>query len=125
VDYIKCDDINWPYCTAEISALSEAINKSGRSIVLSLSPGNAQAEPDQVDHLQHHCELSRISDDFWDRWVDMEDQFELCRRWSPYRVQGYWPDADMLPLGRISIRGERGPDGSSLPKGVEQFKIHS
>lgn len=123
VDYIKCDDINWPYRKSEISAIAEAIKKCGRPIVLSLSPGNAQAEPDQVEHLKNHCELSRISDDFWDRWTDLKDQFELCRRWSPYRTTGYWPDADMLPLGRISIRGERGPDRQSLLTKDEQFTL--
>ena len=123
VDYIKCDDINWPYRRDEISALAQAIKKSGRPIVLSLSPGNAQAEPEQAEHLQNHCELSRISDDFWDRWADLKDQFELCRRWSPYRVRGYWPDADMLPLGRISIRGERGPDRQSLLTRDEQVTL--
>lgn len=123
VDYLKVDDINWPYRTAEISAIAQAINKNGRPIVLSLSPGKAQAVPDQVEHLQNHCELSRISDDFWDRWVDLKDQFELCRRWSPYSIPGYWPDADMLPLGRISIRDDKGPDRQSRFTRDEQFTL--
>lgn len=123
VDYIKTDDINWPYRKAEITAVAEAIKKSGRPIVLSLSPGNRLAETDQISHLQNHCELSRISDDFWDRWEDLKDQFELCRRWSPYRVPGNWPDADMLPLGRISIRGERGTDRQSLLTKDEQITL--
>jgi alpha-galactosidase len=123
VDYIKTDDINWPYRPAEISAIAKAIKKSGRPILLSLSPGNRSAGPDQLTHLQNHCELSRISDDFWDRWEDLKEQFELCRRWSPYRAPGYWPDADMLPLGRISIRGERGPDRQSLLTKEEQLTL--
>lgn len=42
VDFVKCDDISRPYDNfqkAEIEALRKAINKSGRPIVLSLSPG--------------------------------------------------------------------------------------
>ncbi len=29
---------------------------------------------------------------------------------APYIAPGTWPDADMLPLGKISIRGERGEE---------------
>ncbi len=42
VDFIKCDDISRPYDKvqkAEIEALRKAIDKTGRPIVLSLSPG--------------------------------------------------------------------------------------
>jgi alpha-galactosidase len=31
-------------------------------------------------------------------------------KWSPYTRPNAWPDADMLPLGRIGIRAERGED---------------
>jgi alpha-galactosidase len=123
VDFIKTDDINWPYYTDEISAIAHSIKKSGRPIVLSLSPGNSQGLPDQVEHLQNHCELSRISDDFWDRWDDLKKQFELCRHWSPYRMPGFWPDADMLPLGRVSIRGSNGPNRQSRFTRDEQITL--
>src|SRR5262249_49497614 len=36
--------------------------------------------------------------------------FDLLQRWSPHVRPGGWPDADMLPLGRIGIRAERGSD---------------
>ena len=69
VDYIKCDDIARPYNevqTAEIEALRKAIDKCGRPIVLSLSPG---ATPiDAGPHVMEHANLWRITDDFWDRW---------------------------------------------------------
>ncbi len=41
VDYIKADDMAIPSHGAEIEALHKAIVKSGRPIVLSLSPGPA------------------------------------------------------------------------------------
>jgi hypothetical protein len=40
-------------------------------------------------------------------------QFERLNRWNQYRSAGHWPDADMLPLGRIAIRGEVGADRMS------------
>lgn len=45
VDFIKCDDIcrmDMPTAKEEIRMLSEAIEKCGRPIVLSLSPGPAK-----------------------------------------------------------------------------------
>ena len=50
----------------------------------------------------------RVSDDLWDRWEDLEAMF--ARRPAGRRISGpgAWADADMLPLGRIGIRAERG-----------------
>ena len=46
----------------------------------------------------------RITGDFWDRWEDLYSMFEPCRAWAPFSGNGHWPDADMLPLGRIALR---------------------
>ena len=29
-------------------------------------------------------------------------------RWAPHATEGAWPDGDMLPLGRLGLRAERG-----------------
>ena len=50
VDYIKVDDISKPYSKPEIEAIHSAINKCGRKIVLSLSPG--ATPPDQANHVR-------------------------------------------------------------------------
>jgi hypothetical protein len=52
-----------------------------------------------------YSQLWRISDDLWDNWNQLKDTFALCRVWAPYIGPNHWPDADMLPLGRIRIRG--------------------
>jgi hypothetical protein len=108
VDYIKADDIARPLHGPEIEALHRAIVKSGRPIVLSLSPGPAELA--KADFYAANANLWRISDDFWDRWQDLRKAFDLLDRWSPYTKPGGWPDADMLPLGHIGIRAERGDD---------------
>ena len=108
VDYIKIDDLSRPYHRAEIELIRKAIDKCGRPIVLSTSPG---ATPlNAAEHVTRHANLWRISDDFWDRWVDIVEMFGRCKNWTPHSNEGHWPDADMLPLGRISIRGERGDE---------------
>jgi hypothetical protein len=105
VDYVKVDDISSPYHADEISGVRKAIDKTGRAIVLSLSPGPAPVE--SVPHLMQNANLWRISGDFWDNWPALEAQFHLCRRWAPYIRPGHWPDADMLPLGRLGGPGAR------------------
>jgi alpha-galactosidase len=122
VDYIKADDMLFPYHDTEIAALQDAIRRSGRDIVLSLSPG-VDLSTEHASHLKQNCELFRISGDFWDRWVDLKEQFEICHRWSPYTGPGCWADADMLPLGRIGIRAERGVDRQSLLTHDEQITL--
>ena len=108
VDYIKCDDIAIPFHGDEIAALHKAIGKTGRAIVLSLSPGPADLA--KADFYAANANLWRISDDFWDLWRDLRKSFDLLEKWSPFVKPGGWPDADMLPLGRIGIRAERGDD---------------
>ncbi|MEV7809507.1 hypothetical protein AB0P05_01985 [Streptomyces flaveolus] len=51
-----------------------------------------------------------VCDDPWNRWEDVEAQFARMARWAPWQGEGGWADADMLPLGRIGIRAERGTD---------------
>ncbi|HVT72351.1 MAG TPA: glycoside hydrolase family 27 protein [Lacunisphaera sp.] len=106
VDYVKVDDISRPYLQhqGEIEAIRRAIDHSGRPIVLSLSPGETALAA--ADHAAAHANLWRISDDFWDRWLALRDQFARLRNWNPHRRPGAWPDADMLPLGVLNL-GQR------------------
>ncbi|HPC95715.1 MAG TPA: glycoside hydrolase family 27 protein [Sedimentisphaerales bacterium] len=121
VDYVKIDDLSRPYHRAEIELIRRAIDGCGRPMVLSTSPGATPLEA--AEHVKTHANLWRISDDFWDRWVDILEMFERCRNWAPHSGPGHWPDADMLPLGRISIRGERGDDRRTRLTRDEQITL--
>jgi hypothetical protein len=104
VDYVKVDDISRPYSElqkTEIEAIRRAIDKTGRPIVLSLSPGAAPLRAGE--HVFRHANLWRITDDFWDRWGMLHAMFERVDAWTPYRRPGAWPDADMLPLGVLEF----------------------
>jgi alpha-galactosidase len=120
-DYIKADDFSTPARASEILALHEALKKTGRPIVLSLSPG--PFTPPYADFLQASAQLWRISWDFWDNWPALKKQFEITHAWDFFDKRGSWPDADMLPLGRIGIRAERGNDRLTGLTQDEQFTL--
>ncbi len=103
VDFVKVDDISRPYHEheREIEAIRRAIDRTGRPIVLSLSPGETALSA--ADHVKRHANLWRISDDFWDTWPALLAQFDRLARWNPHRGPGHWPDADMLPLGTLDL----------------------
>ncbi len=103
VDYVKVDDISRPYHDheSEIEGIRNAIDQTGRPIVLSLSPGATALSA--ADHVNQHANLWRISDDFWDRWLSLREQFDRLANWNPHRRTGAWPDADMLPLGVLDL----------------------
>jgi hypothetical protein len=107
VDYIKCDDIDMMgrgrvYGTAEIEVLSRGLRESGRSIVLSLSPGPAPLNCSR--HLKTFANLWRISGDFWDNWNALNRNFDLFANWAADTGPGHWPDGDMIPFGHICLR---------------------
>ncbi|TWU42301.1 glycoside hydrolase family 27 protein [Novipirellula artificiosorum] len=104
VDYIKVDDIASPYCDKEIEGYRKAIDRCGRQIVLSLSPGN-ETPTEMAEHVKANANLWRISSDFWDNWESLEAQFEKLHTWENFIGAGHWPDADMIPFGVLNRRG--------------------
>ena len=119
VDYVKADDMIAPYLADEVEAFWRAVDKADRDIVLSLSPG-VNLSVGHAEHLKAHSHLWRISADLWDRWRDVDTQFDLLRGWAPHAGPGHWPDADMLPVGRTGVRAEVGEPRESLLTPDEQ-----
>lgn len=110
VDFVKLDDVlHPPTQSIEIAAYSRAVDRCGRPIVLSLSPGKALSLA-HLEELRENAEMWRISDDLWDDWDALLEMFQRAARWAPHQVPGAWGDADMLPLGRIGIRAHVGED---------------
>jgi hypothetical protein len=113
VDYIKADDAMFPsYHEGEIELIWNAIQNCGRQMVLSLSPGEAPLG--RQEHLINNSNMWRISRDFWDNWESLRHSFDLLNAWSTAAGPGHWPDADMLPVGRISLNDRpHGPERKS------------
>ena len=110
VDFVKVDDIantgeaeSGGYAAAhEIEMIRRAIDRCGRPIVLSLSPGPASVE--KAWHLSQNANMWRITNDFWDDWALLKNMFTRCEIWQSHVGPGCWPDCDMLPLGRIGVK---------------------
>ena len=121
VDFVKIDDLSRPYHQAEIELIRKAIDQCGRPIVLSLSPGETPIEA--AEHVSQHANMWRMVDDVWDLWRDVTHLLDVSEKWYPYIKPGTWPDCDMIPLGRISIRGERGEDRMTRLTHDEQYSL--
>jgi alpha-galactosidase len=108
VDLLKVDCIgDHPYKVDEIRMIRRAIDKVGRPMVLSLSPG-----PMNLEHAEEVGTLAnmwRISDDEWDVWdapgkgwpQTVKSQFARLAAWEKFAKPGTWPDADMLAIGEL------------------------
>lgn len=122
VDFIKVDDLSAPfYHKDEIKMIRYAIDHCGRPIVFSTSPGETPVE--EAEHVRNHANMWRMVNDVWDVWGDVEHLLSVCQKWYPYIAPGTWPDCDMIPLGRISIRGERGEDRMTRLTKDEQYSL--
>ena len=97
LDFVKVDDLAGH--TAEIQAVRKAIDRTGRPIVFSISPGGSSVE--RGEFISTHANMWRISGDFWDSWGALYAQFARLNSWTPFRGPGHWPDADMIPFGNV------------------------
>jgi hypothetical protein len=108
IDFVKVDDMMNPYGgnvlhSTEVQAVHDSIVKTGRSMLLSLSPGPNQ--PKDVAVLNANSNMWRQVNDFWDTsgLSSLSDEFTAAYNWSTTTgiTLGHWPDADMLPLGYL------------------------
>jgi alpha-galactosidase len=130
VDYIKVDCIaSHPYKGDEIRMIHRAIARTGRPMVLSLSPGPAPLT--EAAELGRNAQLWRISNDVWDHWEknkewsqNVKDQFAVIASWAKYVKPGNWPDADMLPLGKLGpVPGDGKPRATRLTQDEQRTMV--
>lgn len=107
VDFIKVDDMV-PY-PKEIVAIKKAIERTGRNIVYSLSPGG---NTNLKDMPYYTCaQMVRITPDIWDDKESIDRSFKAWRIWQGMGYTGFWPDLDMVPFGKLQLMN---PDASNF-----------
>jgi alpha-galactosidase len=111
LDFIKVDCISdRPFRPTEIRQIADAIRKTGRPILLSLSPGPTSL--DNAEYVARYSQMWRIADDHWDLWLDknktngefpfgLAEEFNRLAAWNQHSKPGSWPDPDMLPEGSL------------------------
>jgi len=107
IDFIKADDM---VKGDEIELLVRALDNYARDIGLSL------VSVSRGGILRHErARMFRIGHDVWDEWHDpdtwwmgLRDMFASCAAFAPYIGHGPYPDADMLPLGRLGKNDAEG-----------------
>ena len=119
LDFVKVDDLSGRM--AEIEMVRKAINNCGRPIVISISPGGDK--PETADFLKRNVNMWRTSNDFWDNWPALKNQFAILKNWEGLGVKGCYPDGDMLPLGKIGLRAERGEPRMTAFTKDEQYTL--
>jgi alpha-galactosidase len=98
IDYLKYD---WsPIDVENTRRMSEALRKSGRDIVFSLSNGAS------LDKAQHWAELSnlwRTTGDISATWTSMSGIGFSQDPWKGFAGPGHWNDPDMMVLGHDTL----------------------
>jgi alpha-galactosidase len=135
LDFLKVDCIaDHPYKASEIRQIAGAIKKTGRPVVLSLSPGPAHLS--HAAELRKYAQMWRISNDVWDGWsfahkhpeddfpMGVRDIFDRLAPWAAQAGGGVWPDADMLPVGMLAPHPGLGqPRQSGLTPDEERTQL--
>ena len=89
---------------AEIEMIRRAIDKCGRPIILSLSPGPAAVEYSWM--FRKNANMWRMTNDVWDNWGAILHMFSAANH--GHGGNGCWPDCDMLPFGHINCNSRFG-----------------
>lgn len=119
----EADDVLYPPIRrADICMIRRAITRCGRAMTLSLSPGR-ELSLEHAEFLHEHAEMWRVSDDLWDDWRSVVEQFQRAARWARTQRDDGVGDLDMLPLGRIGIRAHVGEPRDSLLSLDEQRSV--
>ncbi|MDD4059622.1 MAG: glycoside hydrolase family 27 protein [Kiritimatiellae bacterium] len=100
VDFVKVDDmVDHP---AEMQAFAKAVEKAGRPMLISLSPGDNAFTGNMA--LYRRCgDMLRISGDIWDRSKDLLSGFERWELWQELGGSACWLDLDMIPFGALQV----------------------
>jgi alpha-galactosidase len=117
VDLLKYDDLV-PF-PEEIEGIANAIEHSGRPILLSLSPGG-KVNPSHLEAFKRGHML-RVTPDIWDEQKGINECFEAWRKWQGKSEPGFWIDMDMIPFGQLQLMSPK-PVGVKGNETKEELK---
>jgi len=99
VDYIKADYLAFE---SELVGISRASRSCGRDMIISAVPDRI---PEKV--LKENAHMARTGIDLWDKWEWLKRSFFMAAIIVKEAEPGYWPDLDMLPVGKLTVKSPR------------------
>jgi alpha-galactosidase len=99
VDFIKADYLAFQ---TELIGISRASRTCKRDIIISAVPDRI---PEQI--LKENVHMARIGIDLWDKWEWVKRSFFMAAIVVKEAEPGYWPDMDILPVGKLTIKSPR------------------
>ncbi len=96
VDYLKYD---WRIDLNSAERMSEALKKSGRDILFSLSNSAPIALAKDWARVSNAW---RTGPDIRDSWLSLYTSVFTIDKWAPFAIPGHWNDPDMLILGNVT-----------------------
>ena len=126
IDFVKVDDLINPYGApafreSEIEGYRKAIDNCGREMVFSTSPGATPTA--NALQIRQYANQWRMANDLWDNWENLNTMFDLADSWHTHAGPGHWPDADMIPIGRLNKHGPTGFERWSNLTGDEKHTM--
>lgn len=113
VDFIKADDITAH--PEEVQAVKEAIRKTGKPVVLSLSPGGDSKTENVAAY--NEANMLRVTSDVWDNQRGFAQAFDAWKKWADISERKFWLDMDMIPFGHLCLHN---PDSNYLHNNIKQ-----
>jgi alpha-galactosidase len=123
VDMIKYDDI--VQHPDEVEAVAKAIAKTGKPILLSLSPGKDASQSEEAVRSFMMGNMLRVTGDVWDNQRGINHGFAAWRKWAGYSKPGFWIDLDMIPFGNLMLMTPPRKDGAKKQKAVRLAGVGS
>lgn len=120
VDFVKLDDI--AEHPREIEAVSKAIQKVERPILLSLSPGDNVFKKN-LSTIRKCGNMLRITGDVWDRAWDLQKVFDRWEEWEELGSEECWLDLDMIPFGLLQAYIPEGLPKDHVPHDLNEKRL--
>ena len=122
VDYLKSDNCA-SYAldpSVRFAAMRDALNRTGRPVVLSIEPFSIAPDPAQSRDVAN---LWRTGCDIAGEWGSVLESADVCDKWAPLAGPGAWNDPDMInvqnPEGVSgAVRARRGQWGCNGPRAM-------
>ncbi len=118
-DFLKYD---WRIDVNSAERMQDALKKSGRDIVFSLS-NNAPFE--KVNDWIRVSNMYRTGPDIRDSWNDLYMLAFTLDKWGPYGGPGHWNDPDMMVVGNVATGSDLHPTRLTPDEQYSHVSIYS